>query len=280
MIRLQRCISVLLCLLPMLSLAQKSYLLKPAQVFDGEAMHKGWQVLVKGNKIVAAGAAFPIKTNDSVTVVDLPGCTLLPGLIEGHSHLFLHPYNETSWNDQVLKESRVERTTRAVEHARQTLLAGFTTVRDLGTEGAMYDDVSLKKVIEKGLVPGPRMLVATRAIVATGAYGPKGETPEQETIKGAAEVGNTEELLKEARTEIGKGADLIKVYADYRVGLNNEAMPTFTAAELKQVVELVRSSGRSVVVHSSTKEGMRRSIAAGVSTIEHGEMMVIRRSSS
>jgi imidazolonepropionase-like amidohydrolase len=271
MIRLQRCISVLLCLLPMLSLAQKSYLLKPAQVFDGEAMHKGWQVLVKGNKIVAAGAAFPIKTNDSVTVVDLPGCTLLPGLIEGHSHLFLHPYNETSWNDQVLKESRVERTARAVEHARQTLMAGFTTVRDLGTEGAMYDDVSLKKIIEKGLVPGPRMLVATRAIVATGAYGPKGETPEQETIKGAAEVGNAEELLKEARSEIGKGADLIKVYADYRVGLNNEAMPTFTAAELKQVVELVRSSGRSVVVHSSTKEGMRRSIAGGVSTIEHGD---------
>jgi imidazolonepropionase-like amidohydrolase len=195
----------------------------------------------------------------------------MPGMIEGHAHLFLHPYNETSWNDQVLKESRVERTARAVEHARQTLMAGFTSLRDLGTEGAMYDDVSLKKIIDKGLIPGPRMLVATRAIVATGAYGPKGETPEQEPVKGAAEAGNAEELLKEARTEIGKGADLIKIYADYRVGRNGESMPTFTASELKQVVELVNSTGRDVVVHSSTREGMRRSIAAGVRTIEHGD---------
>jgi imidazolonepropionase-like amidohydrolase len=271
MIQLKPSIVLLLCLFPLLSVAQKTYRLRPAQVFDGEMMHKGWEVLVKGNKIVAAGAPSAIKDGDSVTVVELSGCTLLPGLIEGHSHLFLHPYNETSWNDQVLKESRVERTARAVEHAKQTLLAGFTTVRDLGTEGAMYDDVSLKKTIEKGVIPGPRMLVATRAIVAAGAYGPKGETAEQETIKGAAEVGNVEELVKEARIQMGKGADLIKVYADYRVGLNNEAMPTFTAAELKQVVELVNSTGREVVVHSSTKEGMRRSISAGVSTIEHGD---------
>lgn len=268
---LKRAITLLFCLVSLQTFAQNSYRLKPAQVFDGDVMHKDWEVLVKGNKIVAAGASLSMQGEDSVIVVELPGCTLLPGMIEGHSHLFLHPYNETSWNDQVLNESRVERTARAVEHARRTLLAGVTTVRDLGTEGAMYDDVSLKKTIEKGVIPGPRMLVATRAIVATGAYGPKAEVPEQETIKGAAEVGNVEELLKEARTEIGKGADLIKIYADYRVGPNNEAMPTFTAAELKQVVEMVNSSGREVVVHSSTKEGMRRSIAAGVSTIEHGD---------
>lgn len=271
MISIKRAFALVFFLFPLLTQAQKTYRLRPAQVFDGEVMHKGWDVLVQGNKIVAAGAAAVLKTPDSITVVELSGCTLMPGMIEGHGHLFLHPYNETSWNDQVLKESRVERTARAVEHARQTLMAGFTTLRDLGTEGAMYDDVSLKKIIDKGLISGPRMLVATRAIVATGAYGPKGETPEQETIKGAAEAGNLEELLKEARTEIGKGADLIKIYADYRVGRNGESMPTFTASELKQVVELVNSSGRDVVVHSSTKEGMRRSIAAGVRTIEHGD---------
>jgi imidazolonepropionase-like amidohydrolase len=253
------------------SVAQDTYRMRPSQVFDGEVMHKGWEVLVQGNKIIAAGEPASLRPIGTETVVELPGCTLLPGLIEGHSHLFLHPYNETSWNDQVLRESRVERTARAVIHAQRTLLAGFTTVRDLGTEGAMYDDVSLKKTIEKGIIPGPRMLIATRAIVATGAYGPKGDTPDLENIKGAAEAGNAEELLKEARTEIGKGADLIKVYADYRIGRNNEAMPTFSATELKQVVDLVNSTGRQVVVHSSTKEGMRRAIAAGVSTIEHGD---------
>jgi imidazolonepropionase-like amidohydrolase len=267
----KRSLALVICLFPLFSMAQKAYLLKPDRVFDGDAMHERWEVLVKGNKIIAVGASVNISSTDSVSVVELRGCTLLPGLIEGHSHLFLHPYNETSWNDQVLKESRVERTARAVEHARLTLLAGFTTVRDLGTEGAMYDDVSLKKTIEKGLIPGPRMLVATRAIVALGAYGPKGDTPDQETIKGAAEVGNSEELLKEARLEIGKGADLIKVYADYRVGRNNERMATFSADELKQVVEMANSMGRAVVVHSSTKDGMRRSIAAGVTTIEHGD---------
>src|SRR5579871_5273672 len=133
------------------------YLLKPDRVFDGEQMHAGWQVLVYRNTIV----------------LEFPGCTLLPGLIEGHSHLFLHPYNETSWNDQVLKESRAERIARATVHAKNTLMAGFTTVRDLGTEGAGYDDVGLKEAIEKKIIPGPRILASTKAIVATGTYGPK-----------------------------------------------------------------------------------------------------------
>ncbi len=251
--------------------AQQLYRLKPDRVFDGKQIHNNWEVLVQGNKIIAAGTPASIPFHAKAQVIALPGSTLMPGLIDAHSHLFLHPYNEISWNDQVLKESRVERTARAIVHAKKTLMAGFTTVRDLGTEGAMYDDVSLKKIINKGLVPGPRMLIATRAIVATGAYGPKSEAVEQEVIKGAAEAGNLEELIKEARTEIGQGADLIKVYADYRVGPNNEARPTFTAGELKSLVEVVQSTGRGVVVHASTKEGMRRSIEAGVLSIEHGD---------
>ncbi|HTS44554.1 MAG TPA: amidohydrolase family protein [Puia sp.] len=247
------------------------YLLKPDRVFDGEQMHEGWQVLVHGNTIEEVGTPSSMTVPSHAVIVSLNGCTLLPGLIEGHSHLFLHPYNETSWDDQVLKESRAERIARATVHARNTLLAGFTTVRDLGTEGAMYDDVGLKQTIEKNIIPGPRMLVATRAIVATGSYGPKLARDDIDIPKGAAEADGEAALIREVRTQIGKGADLIKVYADYRWGPNREAEPTFTEDELKKIVETARSSGRLVAVHSSTAEGMRRSIMAGVTTIEHGD---------
>jgi imidazolonepropionase-like amidohydrolase len=247
------------------------YLLRPDRVFDGEQMHEGWQVLVHGRLIEAAGPAGSIKTPAGAVVMDLKGATLLPGLIEGHSHMFLHPYNEVSWNDQVLKESRAERVARATVHARATLLAGFTTTRDLGTEGSGYDDVGLKQAIDKGVIPGPRILCATRAIVATGSYGPKELSYDVESPHGAAEADGVEGLTKEVRTQIGKGADLIKVYADYRWGLNNRAEPTFTVEELKKVVEVAASSGREVAVHTSTTEGMRRAIEAGVSTIEHGD---------
>lgn len=247
---------------------EKLILLKPDRVFDGEAVHTGWSVLVRNDLIQQVGVIDnpPIEAE----VINLPGTTLLPGLIEGHSHLFLHPYNETSWDDQVLKESRAERTARAVSHAKATLMAGFTTVRDLGTEGALYDDVGLKAAIEKGVIPGPRMLVATRAIVATGSYGPK-YNAEIDLPKGAAEAGNADELVREVRTQIGKGADVIKIYADYRWGRNNEAMPTFSIEELTAAVNAAKSAGRQVVVHASTLEGMRRSIIAGVTTIEHGD---------
>ena len=251
------------------SFSQTSYLIRPDRVFDGEQLHKGWDVLVKGNKIEAVGEN--LSAAGDVKLVLLKNCTLLPGLIEGHSHLFLHPYNETPWDDQVLKEPRAERVARAVVHARKTLMAGFTTVRDLGTEGAGYDDVGLKLAIEKGIVPGPRMIVATRAIVATGSYGPKELSYDLETPRGAAEADGEESLIKEVRTQIGKGADLIKLYADYRWGINKEAEPTFTVDELKKAVEAASSSGREVAVHSATAEGMRRAIAAGVSTIEHGD---------
>jgi len=248
-----------------------TYLLRPDRVFDGEQMHAGWQVLVSGHMIEAAGPAGSIKAPAGAIVLDLRGATLLPGLIEGHSHLFLHPYNEVSWNDQVLKESRAERTARAVVHARETLLAGFTTVRDLGTEGCWYDDVGLKQAIEKQVIPGPRMLCATRAIVATGSYGPKELAYDVESPHGAAEADGLEGCTREVRTQMGHGADLIKVYADYRWGANGSAQPTFTVDELKKMVEVAASSGRELVVHSSTTEGMRRAIEAGVNTIEHGE---------
>lgn len=204
-------------------------------------------------------------------IIELKGMTLLPGLIEGHSHLFLHPYNETSWDDQVLKESRAERTARAVTHADSTLMAGFTTVRDLGTEGALYDDVGLKRAIEKGVIPGPRMICATRAIVAKGTYGPKSPSADVVLPQGAAEVSNIDEMADEVRTEIGKGADVIKIYADYRWGVNGESEPTFTTEEIAVAVKIASSSGRFVTVHSGTAEGMKRAIMAGVHSIEHGD---------
>jgi imidazolonepropionase-like amidohydrolase len=242
--------------------------LRPARVFDGESMHEGWAVRVRGDRIDAAGPAASIAAGG--TTIDLPGTTLMPGMVEGHSHVLLHPYNETTWNDQVLHESLGLRTARAVNHLRATLLAGFTTIRDLGTEGAGYADAELKQAVDQGIIPGPRMLVTTRAIVATGSYGPKGFSLEWRVPQGAEEA-DGDSLVRVVRDQIGHGADWIKVYADYRWGARGEAAPTFSLDELKLIVDTARSSGRPVVTHSSTPEGMRRSILAGVETIEHGD---------
>jgi imidazolonepropionase-like amidohydrolase len=250
--------------------AQDKYiLLRPTRVFDGETMHTNWQVLVKNQRIEAVGEKLVFPSNTEI--IDIPNSTLLPGLIEGHSHLLLHPYNETTWDDQVLRESRAERIARATVHARRTLLAGFTTVRDLGTEGADYDDVGLKIAIEKGIITGPRMFVAGRALVASGSYGPKGFHSEITVPQGAEEADGVDNLTKSVRIQIGKGADLIKIYADYRWGLMKDSQPTFLQEEIELVVKVAQSSGRQVVAHASTSEGMRRAIMAGVSTIEHGD---------
>ncbi len=243
--------------------------LRPARVFDGDALHEGWAVRVSGERIEAAGPAAAISTAGAA-VVDMPGATLLPGLIEGHSHVLLHPYNETTWNEQVLHESLGVRIARAANHLRATLAAGFTTIRDLGTEGAAYADAELKQAVEQGIVPGPRMLVSTRAIVATGSYGPKGFALEWRVPQGAEEA-DGDALVRVVRDQIGHGADWVKVYADYRWGARGEAAPTFSLDELKSIVDTARSSGRPVAAHASTPEGMRRSVLAGVETIEHGD---------
>jgi len=247
------------------------WILKPDRVFDGVEIHEEWVVVVEGNRIRSAGPSGEISEPNAARVLELPGMTLLPGLIEGHSHLFLHPYDEMAWNDQVLKESESYRVARATVSARDTLMAGFTTVRDLGTEGAGYADVGLKRAIADGVIPGPRMLVATRAIVATGSYGPKGFAPEFELPLGAETADGVDAIVRVVRDQIGKGADLIKVYADYRWGPNGEARPTFSQEELALIVRTARSSGRPTVAHAGTAEGMRRAVLAGVETIEHGD---------
>lgn len=249
--------------------AQNVSLLKPARVFDGESLHEGWAVLVSGDKIAAVGPLADLKVPADAKVVELAGQTLLPGLIDAHSHVLLHPYNETPWNDQVAHESEALRVARATNHLRRTLLAGFTTLRDLGTEGAGYADVGLKQAVEQGIIPGPRLLVITKAIVATGSYGPKGYASEWNVPQGAEEA-DGDNLIRVVRDQIGHGADWIKVYADYRWSPSNQAAPTFSLEELKLIVETARSSGRPVAAHSTTPEGMRRAVLAGVETIEHG----------
>jgi len=249
------------------------YLLKPAHIFDGESarLHDGWAVLVRGEKIEAVGLASDIHAPAEAKLIDLPGMTLMPGLIDAHSHILLHPYSETVWNDQVAREALSLRVARATNHLRSTLMAGFTALRDLGTEGAGYADVGLKQAVQQGIVPGPRLFVATRAIVASGSYGPKGYAPEWTVPQGAEEADGVDGLTRVVREQIGKGADWVKVYADYRWGAGGAAHATFTLDELKLAVEVARSAGIPVSAHSTSTEGARRAILAGVETIEHGD---------
>ncbi len=245
-------------------------LLRPDRVFDGERLHTGWVVLVSGNRIAAAGPEASIPVPEGAVVRTLTGMTLLPGLIEGHSHVLLHPYDETPWSDQVLKESEALRVARATVHVRNTLLAGFTTLRDLGSEGAGYADVGVKQAIAQGIISGPRLLVAGPALVATGSYGPKGFRPDWNVPLGAEEA-DGDGLAQATRRQMGGGADWVKVYADYRWGPRGEALPTFTERELRTVVEVAAGGGRRVSAHAATAEGMRRAVLAGVHTIEHGD---------
>lgn len=276
-------VTSLVCLLSLLAAATAgaagaaappAVLLRPAQVWTaGEPLHGGWVVLTAGNRITAVGPAAAVQVPAGAQVVDLPDATLLPGLMDIHSHLLLHPYNETPWNDQVLKEPVPYRTLRAGVQARATLLAGFTTLRDLGTEGADYADVSLRRAIAEGLVDGPRLFVATRAIVATGSYGPapRGLRPDVCcTPQGAEEASGVAEVIRATREQAGRGADWIKVYADYRWGPDGSQQPTFSEEELRALVETAHTSGRPVAAHAATAEGMRRAVLAGVDTIEHG----------
>jgi imidazolonepropionase-like amidohydrolase len=245
-------------------------ILEPARVFDGDALHEGWIVRVNGDRIEAAGPPAGVAAAGA-KVVALPGATLTPGLVEGHSHVLLHPYNETTWNDQVAHEGLALRVARATNHLRATLAAGFTTVRDLGTEGAQYADVELKAAINQGIIAGPRMLVSTRAIVATGSYAPKGFALEWRVPQGAEEADGVDSLTRVVRDQIGHGADWIKLYGDYRWGPLPGSHPTFSQDEMKLAVETAKSAGVPVSVHASTPEGMRRAVLAGAETIEHGD---------
>src|SRR5881628_1211820 len=267
---MRRLILFLVAVMLAVPAAADTFLLRPARIFDGLAPvpHEGWSVLVEGDRITAVGPNLTAPAG--AKVIDLPGETLIPGMIEGHGHLFLHPYNETKWDDQVLHEPLALRTARAVVHAQRTLEAGFTTERDLGTEGAGFADVGLKQAIDKGIVPGPRLLVSTKANVARGAYGPKGFEPGVHVPQGAEEISGADEMTRAARDQIAAGADVIKMYADYHYQSHEPSRPTLTEAEMAAGVAVAHDAGRLAAAHATTAEGMRRAILAGVDTVEHG----------
>lgn len=251
----------------------KAALLVPDAVWDGvaDSPKTGWVVLVRGERIEAVGPAEQVTAPAGAERITLAGTTLIPGLIEGHSHLFLHPYDETLWDDQVLRERTGFRMAEAVAHARATLEAGITSERDLGTEGAFDYDVQLKQAIDRGVVPGPRLIVVTRAIVATGSYGPARRDYAFDPPQGAEEATGVEEVARVVRSQVAHGADWIKVYADYGWGPAGEMLPTFSEDELRAAVETARGAGRPVAAHAMTAEGMRRAVMAGVETVEHGD---------
>ena len=266
------CAAACVAIVPLALIAQTPpaavTILQPARVFDGETMHEGWAVRVRGDRIDAVGPRDSVAAAGATTT-DLPGTTLTPGLVEGHSHVLLHSYSETSWTDQVSREGLALRVARATNHLRSTLQAGFTTIRDLGTEGAQYADVELKQAVNQGIIPGPRMLVSTKAIVATGSYQPR-FVLEWTVPQGAEEADGIDSLTRVVRDQIGKGADWIKMYGDYRWGPQAGSHPTFSIDEMKLAVETAKSAGVPVAVHANTAEGMRRATLAGVQTIEHG----------
>ncbi len=254
-------------------------LLRPARVFDGRTLHEGWAVRIDGERITAAGPAVEAAgshgtasdgAEDGTTVVDLPGMTLLPGLIDLHTHVLLMPYDRRSWDDQILRDHEALRVARAVPALARTLAAGFTTIRDLGTEGANEADVGLRRALEEGVIPGPRLLCVTRAIVARGFYGPAGFAPGCCVPQGADEVDGPESIYRTVRRQIARGADWIKVYADSRHGPGGISRPSFSHDDLALIVRIAGDSGLQVAAHANTAEAMRRAALAGVATIEHG----------
>jgi len=253
--------------------SSRPVVLVPGAVWDGvaDAPVRGWIVVVRGTQIAALGPGGKVQVPANAERVELQGTTLIPGLIEGHSHLFLHPYDETLWDDQVLKEPAGVRMARAIAHAAATLRAGITTVRDLGTEGMADYDVQLRRAVEQGIVPGPRILATTRAIVATGSYGPRRPSYAFDPPQGAEEASGPEQIMRVVRDQIGRGADWIKVYADFGWGPDGKAKPTFSQEELNVLVATARGAGAPVAAHATTAEGMRRAVLAGVETIEHGD---------
>ena len=251
----------------------RTLLLSADRVWTGDGQpHAGWAVLVSDGRIKEVGPADRISVPVDAERIALPGKTLIPGLIDLHSHVLLHPYNETTWDDQVIKEQVEYRTLLAGKHAKDTLQAGFTTLRDLGTEGANYADVAVKRAIEGGVVDGPRLLIATKAIVASFSYGPaeRSYRPDMEIPYGAQPATGIDEVTRAVREQAAHGADWIKFYADYRTGVDGSSRPTFTIEEMKAMVAAAHITGRKVAAHASTDEAIRMAVLAGVDTVEHG----------
>ncbi|HEV8232331.1 MAG TPA: amidohydrolase family protein, partial [Thermoanaerobaculia bacterium] len=233
-------------------------------------------IVVRGNRIESVGDAASVKVPEGATGIDLSRWTVLPGLIDAHTHIFLQGEDpaEGGYDVQLLKYPLAFRAARAAVSARRALEQGFTTIRDVETEGAGYGDVGIKQAIDGGYIPGPRMFVVTRAISTTGGYNLEGYAPEIEVPKGAQIVDGPVEARKAAREQLDHGADWIKVYMTHRSWLdakgNLVSQPTLTLEEIKAIVDEAHGWGRKVACHAYGGIGLHRALDGGCDSIEHG----------
>ena len=251
--------------------------LECGKLIDGKSneARKNVDVIIRGNKIdeVRPGGVGPGWTG-GVALIDLKNATCLPGLIDTHTHILLQGDIIVDYDEQLLKESAAYRAIRGVAAAKLALNHGFTSIRDLETEGAGYTDADLKKAINQGIVPGPRMLVVTRALNVTGAYALLGYNWEYDFPHGVQVCDGADGCRKAVREQISHGADWIKVYADQRTfqGPGNEihSRPTFTLEELKAITDEAHRERHKVAAHASGEEGVHTAVEAGVDSVEHG----------
>ncbi len=233
-------------------------------------------IVIRGNRIESVSDATAAKIPAGATIIDLSHATVLPGLIDSHTHIFLQGEDpaQGGYDANILKYPLALRAARATVSARRALEQGFTTLRDLETEGAGYGDVGIKEAIEGGYIPGPRLFVVTRAISTTGGYNLEGYAPELDMPKGAQIIDGPVEARKAAREQLDHGADWIKVYMTHRswVGKNGElvSQPTLTVEELKAIVDETHGWGKKVACHAYNGIGLQRALDGGCDSIEHG----------
>ena len=233
-------------------------------------------ILVRGRRIERVGPASALTAPDGASIVDLSRATVLPGLIDSHTHLFLQGEEpaEGGYDAQLLSQGLAFRAARATVSARRALEQGFTTIRDVETEGAGYGDVGIKQAVEKGYIPGPRIFASTRGLSTTGGYPLEGYAPELTLPKGVQIADGPAEARKAAREQLDHGADWIKVYMTHRswVGPKGElqSQPTFTLEELRAIVDETHGWGRKVACHAYGGPGLHRSLDGGCDSIEHG----------
>jgi len=247
---------------------------KAARLYDGRSdrLVAPAVVQIEGERITAVGSAVP----SGAEVIDLGDATLLPGLIDSHTHLFLQGEDpkDGGYDAQLLFQGIALRSARATVAARRALEQGFTTIRDVETEGAGYGDIGIKQAVERGFIPGPRIFASTRAISTTGGYPLEGYAPELEMIKGAQLVDGPVEARKAAREQLGNGADWIKVYMTHRSWVDKQgnlvSQPTLTLEELKAIVDEAHGWRRKVACHAYGGIGLRRALDGACDSIEHG----------
>ncbi len=254
----------------------RTVVIRAGKLFDGtsERLRTDQLIVIRGDRIQEVGPASSVKTPSGATVIDLSKATVLPGLIDAHTHLFLTGESHGRYEEQILKESWQYRTIEAVVNARKELEAGFTSLRDLETEGAMYSDVDVRNAINRGLIAGPRLEVVGRAMSTTGGYPLEGYSPEVPVPSGVQIVDGPEEARQAVREQIKYGVDLIKIYSTHRFHFSPDgklvAIPTFTLAEIQVIVDEAHREGVKVACHAYGGPGLHNCIDAGVDSIEHG----------